>query len=323
MLTSKLIGKRIADARKKTGISQADLAQQLFISPQAVGKWERGESMPDLLTLNRLAELLTVDLNYFSNAEPGAQEPAMEVTTTTDKQEEPKKNLNWDLSRGNWIDADFSGLANLHEQFSSSNMKGCKFIHSNLSGLLLSGNNVSACDFRGSTIENSRIRNSNLEADLFNDCSLEEVQISGSNVEQCDFSGANLQGAVISRSHLSNCNFTGTDLTDALIKSGGMAGQKSKDVATNTLTNTVLNRTSFVDTQLADLTFTGTLEDCRFENCQFTRVVFREVTLINTFFKNNKRLKRIQFMDCKADRMTYEFLKQGKADVSGVELMGE
>ena len=47
--------------------SQAQLAGQLFISPQAVGKWERGESIPDILTIIRLAQILGVDLNYFSD----------------------------------------------------------------------------------------------------------------------------------------------------------------------------------------------------------------------------------------------------------------
>jgi hypothetical protein len=65
------------------------------------------------------------------------------------------------------------------------------------------------------------------------------------------------------------------------------------------------------------------LEDCYFENCGFTRVTFQKATLINTFFKNNKKLKRIRFIDCKADRMTYEFLKQGKADLTGITFLTE
>ena len=66
MLNTKMIGNKIAEARKKINISQAQLAERLFISSQAVGKWERGESMPDIITFNRLAEILGVDLNYFS-----------------------------------------------------------------------------------------------------------------------------------------------------------------------------------------------------------------------------------------------------------------
>jgi DNA-binding transcriptional regulator YiaG len=43
-MDTKLIGGKIAKARKEINMSQAQLAQSLFISPQAVGKWERGES---------------------------------------------------------------------------------------------------------------------------------------------------------------------------------------------------------------------------------------------------------------------------------------
>lgn len=49
-METKMIGNKIAEARKNTNISQAQLVERLFISPQAVGKWERGESMPDITT---------------------------------------------------------------------------------------------------------------------------------------------------------------------------------------------------------------------------------------------------------------------------------
>jgi len=45
-------------------------------------------------------------------------------------------------------------------------------------------------------------------------------------------------------------------------------------------------------------------------------VTFRNATLNNTLFKN-KSLRRIRFIDSQADRMTYEFLKNGKADLTG------
>ena len=61
-MENNIIGTRITDARKKLNLSQAQLAERLFISPQAVGKWERGESYPDIVTVNRLAEILGVDL---------------------------------------------------------------------------------------------------------------------------------------------------------------------------------------------------------------------------------------------------------------------
>ncbi len=59
MLNARIIGNKIAEGlRKKINISQAELAGQLFLlSPQAVGKWRRGESIPNIVTFNRLAEI--------------------------------------------------------------------------------------------------------------------------------------------------------------------------------------------------------------------------------------------------------------------------
>jgi uncharacterized protein YjbI with pentapeptide repeats len=292
-----MIGNKIAEARKKTNISQAQLAQRLFISSQAVGKWERGESMPDIITFNRLAEILGVDLNYFSERfQSMATEMAPGESMVKQSDELPygkqKKKLSWDMSRGNWVGADFSGLKNLHEKFSSSNMQRCLFIGSNMSGLLLKSNNVDSCDFSSSDISSSHIQSSNLVNNLFKDCSLKETEFSGSHIGGCDFSGA--------------------DFTGVVVKSGAFVK--------NTMTNAVWNRTSFNAMHIADIVFDGILEDCYFENCVFTKVTFQNSTLINTFFKN-KSLKRIRFIDCQADRMTYEFLKNGKADLTGIRLL--
>jgi len=84
----------------------------------------------------------------------------------------------------------------------------------------------------------------------------------------------------------------------------------------------VLNATSFLDTHIADIIFSGTLNDCSFENCAFKKVTFDYVTLTNTFFKN-KTLKGISFTECQADRMTYEFLKNGKADLKGIRPLSD
>jgi len=297
MLNTKMIGTKIAEARKKINISQAQLAQRLFLSAQAVGKWERGESMPDIITLNRLAEILSVDLNYFSESTQSVA-TVMSPAESLDKQStelhsgEQKKKLSWDMSLGNWVGADFSGLKNLHAKFSSSNMQRCLFIGSDMSGLLLRSNHVDRCDFSNSDLSHSQIRNSLLANSLFKDCSLKETEFSGSHIGGCDFSGA--------------------DFTGVVVKSGAFVK--------NTVADAVWNRTTFMASQISDIVFGGTLDDCYFENCSFTRVTFRNSTLTNTFFKN-KSLKRIRFIDCQADRMTYEFLKNGKADLAGIVLL--
>jgi uncharacterized protein YjbI with pentapeptide repeats len=215
-----------------------------------------------------------------------------ELTSGAHPDSYQKKKLSWDMSRGNWMDADFSGLKNLHDKFSSSNILRCLFICSDMSGLLLKSNNVDSCDFSNSNISKSHIQNSNLVNSLFKECSLKETEFSGSYIMGCDFSG--------------------TDFTGAAFNNGGF--QK------NPIADAVWNHASFNSMQIIDIVFESPVEDCYFENCVFKKVTFQHSTLINTFFKN-KSLKGIRFIDCQADRMTYEFLKNGKADLTGITLL--
>lgn len=57
------IGANIAYYRKQAGLTQAGLGEKLNYSDKAVSKWERGESIPDVLTLMQLASQfdITVD----------------------------------------------------------------------------------------------------------------------------------------------------------------------------------------------------------------------------------------------------------------------
>lgn len=57
------IGANIAVFRKKNGMTQAALAEQLNFSDKAVSKWERGESIPDIPTLVQLAQLFGVSVD--------------------------------------------------------------------------------------------------------------------------------------------------------------------------------------------------------------------------------------------------------------------
>lgn len=58
MLNMNAIGKYIQDGRKYYGMTQAELATKLGVSPQSVSNWERGESMPDVALLPDLAQVL-------------------------------------------------------------------------------------------------------------------------------------------------------------------------------------------------------------------------------------------------------------------------
>lgn len=92
------IGANIAAYRKRAGLTQAGLAEKLNYSDKAVSKWERGESVPDVLTLMILAEQFGITVNDLlvdPNAlpgNPGALEKAM--TQVSEKALKRKANKN-------------------------------------------------------------------------------------------------------------------------------------------------------------------------------------------------------------------------------------
>jgi len=57
------IGKNIVMHRKRCGYTQAALAERLHYSDKAVSKWERGESVPDVMILVQLAEVFGISVN--------------------------------------------------------------------------------------------------------------------------------------------------------------------------------------------------------------------------------------------------------------------
>ena len=59
-----MLGERIAELRKNRKISQEELADILCTSRQAVSKWERGESDPDIDRLKDLAAYFNVSIDY-------------------------------------------------------------------------------------------------------------------------------------------------------------------------------------------------------------------------------------------------------------------
>lgn len=59
----KKIGQNIARIRKEKGLSQADVAQYLDVSRQAVAKWERNITGPNSYNLVELAKLFDVKVD--------------------------------------------------------------------------------------------------------------------------------------------------------------------------------------------------------------------------------------------------------------------
>ena len=57
------ISQNIVAFRKKCDMTQADLAEKLSYSDKSVSKWERGDGIPDIYVLTRMAELFGVTVN--------------------------------------------------------------------------------------------------------------------------------------------------------------------------------------------------------------------------------------------------------------------
>ena len=64
MLDLEKIGKRIAIKRKELNITQNSLAEQLYVTHQAVSKWENGKSIPSLELLFELTKLFNISIDY-------------------------------------------------------------------------------------------------------------------------------------------------------------------------------------------------------------------------------------------------------------------
>ncbi|MDE5601251.1 MAG: helix-turn-helix domain-containing protein [Clostridia bacterium] len=60
---------RLRELRIEHGLSQEDVAAKIYVTKQAVSKWENGLSMPDVATLGSLAELYGTTVDYLLTGE--------------------------------------------------------------------------------------------------------------------------------------------------------------------------------------------------------------------------------------------------------------
>ena len=63
-MNNKDIAKRLKELRVKRGLTQEELADKLFLTRQAVSRWEKEKSLPDYSTLDLLSKEYKVSLDY-------------------------------------------------------------------------------------------------------------------------------------------------------------------------------------------------------------------------------------------------------------------
>lgn len=83
-------GEKISRSRQNAGLTQEELALRLGVTPQAVSRWERNQSMPDILLFSDLCSILHV------SADSLLETSHSNITGESDSrvQEEILKNLN-------------------------------------------------------------------------------------------------------------------------------------------------------------------------------------------------------------------------------------
>ena len=62
VINKEIFGRKLADLRRRSNLTQQMIASSCFVSVQAVSKWEHGRSCPDILILDDLARTLGVKI---------------------------------------------------------------------------------------------------------------------------------------------------------------------------------------------------------------------------------------------------------------------
>ena len=81
------IGTRIRELRKMAGMTQAQLAEKLCVSRQTVSKWEAENSLPDLMSCQRLCGIFQLTLDELQKCgEEISGQTQLDLTTGKDGQ---------------------------------------------------------------------------------------------------------------------------------------------------------------------------------------------------------------------------------------------
>ncbi len=303
MTNTKMIGSKITEARKKMNMSQSQIAEHLFISPQAVGKWERGESMPDITTFDRLAEILGVDLNYFSESFRSVEtDLPVSLDTEPELLRSQERQLVTNFSGSNLPNSDFAGVTAHNGKFGGSALRGSDF---------------SGADLTGSSFKASDVREANFDRANLTDCNFYALDLSGASFHQSilvrtNFSTSGLDGAKFVDVTLTDVKLSMVDLRKAVFENCIFDGV---DFDKGELRGICLDGQTFIGVKFDN----SALKGASFRNATLKNVSFRATHAItNTFYR---ALKTICFDGAHIDKLTYAMLKSMGVDLQKVTLI--
>lgn len=100
-MNTEKVGEQIAILRKSKGLTQNELGERLGVSFQAVSKWERGETLPDITLLPDLAKVLETTIDFILCSDEKAVEYRGKFSVA-----DMKKGLNCLKYAGEYLGAD-------------------------------------------------------------------------------------------------------------------------------------------------------------------------------------------------------------------------
>lgn len=86
------LGNSLFQARKKSGLSQEDVAEKLGVSRQTVSKWETDETVPDICQSKRMAVLYHLSLDELINFDLDVKQVQDAIDNTS---AETEAKINW------------------------------------------------------------------------------------------------------------------------------------------------------------------------------------------------------------------------------------
>lgn len=86
------LGNSLFNARKKSGLSQEQVAEKLGISRQTISKWELDETLPDICQSKRLSALYHLTLDELVDFDVDVKEIEHAIESVS---EETQKKIDW------------------------------------------------------------------------------------------------------------------------------------------------------------------------------------------------------------------------------------
>lgn len=231
MVNAKIISERIAIARKDSGITQSDLARKINMSPQNVSKWERGESLPDAVTLKAIADTLNKDITYFYGEDKDDQEPRANSSSVKDiNVKKPRATLNNCV--GKWKNLDLSHSKMDYYDFKYTRFEDCdfesadfnknklpytEFIRCNLSNTNFTECDIFRADFKNCEVIDTVFDCAELDQSDFTECTLKNMNFENMPfnsscraclIENVTFENVDFKSAIFKKTVFENCIFT-------------------------------------------------------------------------------------------------------------------